>query len=436
MTSAELITELQAARPAADSALRSRVRAIAAAEPVRRAPLFTRFSPRRFSLVVVPALAVVLLAVAGIAGLLDSGSKPQTVAAERRQLKTITAGQALAPNVQHGAAAATDAAPTGANPTPAPTPGRAQSYSAQLTLAVKDIDALSSATQRALQITRDLGGYLVTASYATSDTGVSSLTLKVPTANVQDAIVRLSSLGKIVGQQVQIDDLQGQVDELTKRETLLRGQIARLSAKLAAPDLDAATRATLEARRDAARSALAQVRVAHAQVNAQARYATIQLNLQTQQSSVVPVTTSRFDSGVDRAVEILVVEAMIVLYTLVIVGPLALLAAPRLAWPAHVPPPAGRATPVGPVDRAKHPGDACASPLRGRVHVCFDREWGRARHRRADLDRRPALRRLEDRAGDIHDMVRQRSRGPRLAAGGNRLCHLLEPDPARLARAP
>ena len=31
MTSAELITELQAARPAADSALRDRVRAIAAA---------------------------------------------------------------------------------------------------------------------------------------------------------------------------------------------------------------------------------------------------------------------------------------------------------------------------------------------------------------------------------------------------------------------
>jgi hypothetical protein len=324
MTSAELITELQAARPAADGALRSRVRTIAAAEPVRRTPLFTRFSPRRFSLVVVPALAVALLAVAGIAGLLDSGSKPQTVAAERRQLKTVTAGQAheLAPNPT------TDAAASAA--TPAPTPGRAQNYSAQLTLAVKDIDALSSATQRALQITRDLGGYLVTASYATSDTGVSSLTLKVPTANVQDAIVRLSSLGKIVGQQVQIDDLQGQVDELTKREALLRGQIALLSAKLAAPGLDAATQATLEARRDAARSALAQVRVAHAQVNAQARYATIQLNLQTQQSSVVPVSTSRFDRGVDRAVEILAVEAMIVLYTLVIVGPLALLA--LLAW--------------------------------------------------------------------------------------------------------
>ena len=195
---------------------------------------------------------------------------------------------------------------------------------------MKNVDALSDATQQALQITRDLGGYLVTVSYATSDTGTSSLTLKVPTANVQDAIVRLSGLGKIVSQQVQIDDLQGQVDELTKHETALREQIARLSARLAGTDLDAETRATLEARRDAARAELARVRVARAQVNAEAKYATIQLTLQTSQSAVVPATPSRFDDAVDRAVGILAVEAMVVLYLLVIVGPLALLA--LLAW--------------------------------------------------------------------------------------------------------
>jgi len=334
MTSAELITELQATRPAADRALRDRVRAIAAAEPVRRSSPFARlprYSPRRFALVALPATAVVLLAVAGVAGLLDSGSQPGGVEAIRNELSSQSATVAtsttptreLAPQLKAGATAA-DAA------TPAPTTGRAQRYSAQLTLSVKDVDALSSATQQALRITRDLGGYLVTVSYATSDSGVSSLTLKVPTANVQDAIVRLSGLGKIESQQVQIDDLQGQVDELTKRETLLREQIARLSARLTATDLDAETRATLEARRDAARSALARVRVAHAQVNAEARYATIQLQLQTKESSTVVPVPSRFDNAVDRAVEILAVEAMVVLYVLVIVGPLALLA--LLAW--------------------------------------------------------------------------------------------------------
>jgi hypothetical protein len=332
MTSADLITELQASRPTADSALRDRVRAIATTQPVRRPSPFarlTRLSPRRFVLVAVPATAVVLLALAGGIGLLDSGSNPATVtsAAENyRQAAAPPATDATAPRAKAGAAA-------GVNPTapaPAPTPGRAQRYSAQLTLSVKDADALSAATQQALRITRDLGGYLVTVSYATSDTGVSSLTVKVPTENVKDAVVRLTGLGTIVSQQVQIDDLQGQVDELTKRETVLRGQIARLSARLTATDLDPETRATLEARRDAARSALAQVRVARAQVNAEARYATIQLTLQTTQSSVVPVAPSRWGGAVDRAVEILAVEAMVVLYALVILGPLALVI--LLAW--------------------------------------------------------------------------------------------------------
>ena len=67
MTPAELITELQAARPAADGALRERVRAIAATQPARRSSPFdplSRFSPRRLALVAVPATAVVLLGLA------------------------------------------------------------------------------------------------------------------------------------------------------------------------------------------------------------------------------------------------------------------------------------------------------------------------------------------------------------------------------------
>ena len=40
----------------------------------------------------------------------------------------------------------------------------------------------------------------------------------------------------------------------------------------------------------------------------------------------MPVAPSRFDDAVDRAVEILAVEAMVVLYALVVLGPLALVA--------------------------------------------------------------------------------------------------------------
>jgi Domain of unknown function (DUF4349) len=341
MTSAELITELQASRPTADGALRDRVRALAATEPTRGPSLVDRLgrlSPRRFTLVAVPAAAVLLLAVAGVAGLLGSGSRPDAVEAIRSDLSsqseaspggtTSNPANEAAPALKAGiAGGAADAA------TPAPTPGRAQRYSAQLTLTVKDIDALSDATQQALRITHDLGGYLVTASYATADTGVSTLTLKVPSANVQQAIVRLSGLGKIVGQQVQIDDLQGQIDELTRRETALRQQIARLSARLASTGLTAETRVTLVARRDAARSELASLRAAHAQVDSEAQFATIQLTMQTPEASTAVPVPSRFDNAVDRAVEILAIEAMVVIYALVIAGPLVILLV--LAWLAR-----------------------------------------------------------------------------------------------------
>lgn len=321
MTSAELITELQATRPSAGGALREAVRGIAAAEPKRRPSLFARFSLRRFVLVAAPVTAVVALSVAGVAGLVDSrpgatetfagsrGSSAQSSSADSTRTE-------LAPQAKAGAAP--DAV------TPAPTPGRAQRYSAQLTIEVKDLDALSSATQKALQTARDLGGYVVNVSYATSTSGTSTMTLRVPTAQVQDAIVQLSGLGKIVSQQVQIDDLQGQVDELTKRETALRERIARLSARLASTSLDAETRATLEARRDAARAELARVRTTRAQVSGEARYATVQLTLQTRQQSVVPATTTRWDRALDRAGEILAVEAAVALAVLAVAGPLAL----------------------------------------------------------------------------------------------------------------
>ena len=340
MTSADLITELQASRPSADGALRDRVRAIGAAEQTRQPSLFDRLgrlSPRRFTLVVVPAMAVLLIAVAGVAGLLGSGSQPAGVEAIRSDLSSQNASPAtttVAPAYE--AAPALKVGTTGGAAdatTPAPTPGRAQRYSAQLTLTVKDIDALSDATQQALVVTRDLGGYLVTASYATSETGVSSLTLKVPAENVQQAIVRLSGLGTIAGQQVQIDDLQGQIDELTKRETGLRQQIARLSARLASTELSPTTRATLVAQRDAARSELASLRATHAQIDAEAQFATIQLTMQTSEASTIVPVPSRFDKGVDRAIEILAIEAMVVIYALVIAGPLAILLV--LGWLAR-----------------------------------------------------------------------------------------------------
>ena len=171
MTTAELISELQTARPTAEHSLRERVRAIAQAEPQRRSSPFARLSLRRLMVVAVPATAVVAIAAAGVAGLLDARDGTQAAPETRTTLEQSAATQSQANQGQAqqlAPAAKAGAADAGTPAAPGPTLGRAQRYSAQLTIAVKDVDGLSTATQRALQTTRDLGGFLVTASYATS----------------------------------------------------------------------------------------------------------------------------------------------------------------------------------------------------------------------------------------------------------------------------
>ena len=65
---------------------------------------------------------------------------------------------------------------------------------------------------------------------------------------MQEAITGLSGLGRIVSQQVQISDLQATLDQLEKREATVRGQIARIRARLATESLDPETEAALRAK--------------------------------------------------------------------------------------------------------------------------------------------------------------------------------------------
>src|SRR3954451_71199 len=103
MTSADLIAELQAARPTADTALRQRVATIATARPERRQPHLAwlrGLSLRRFALVAVPATLVVLLGIAGGAGLLHPGSQPRMATVVRESVGQTTTPMASAPSAQ------------------------------------------------------------------------------------------------------------------------------------------------------------------------------------------------------------------------------------------------------------------------------------------------------------------------------------------------
>ena len=88
------------------------------------------------------------------------------------------------------------------------------------------------AAQRALALTESLGGHVVSADVATGDQGTGALTLRIPVTEVQAAIVQLSALGRIVSQQVTIDDLQATLDSLGRRMQSVRAQIALASARV------------------------------------------------------------------------------------------------------------------------------------------------------------------------------------------------------------
>jgi hypothetical protein len=337
MTSADIVRELRATRPVAPEALRARVELTAATPTVQR-PSTGGLLWRRRLLLAVPAAAALALASAGAIGLVQSDTPRSTAAVEDAQLRSSAPAQ-VGPTAAGGDGSAggsvESAQKAGALPapgaaaatTPGPTTGRAQRVTASLTIQVRDNDALSKATQRALDTARSLEGFVVSVSYATSEQGNASLTLRIPTGRVQEAITRLSGLGTILAQQVQIDDLQESIDALTKRITTLRERIARISAQLTDTGLDEETRATLEARRRAARDELAALTANRAAQNAEARLATIQLQLVTEESgSVVPGTPSRIDRAIDRAVAVLAWEGIGVLFALVVAGPFVLLA--------------------------------------------------------------------------------------------------------------
>jgi flagellar basal body-associated protein FliL len=322
--SPDLIHELRASRPGAPPELRARIREIASAQPTRSARASWRLPIRRGALVVVPAAAALALASAGIVGLSRSDVSQQSVAREAlAQKETLESAaqpsgtNALTPSLGAGTADATSG-------------DRAQRVSATLTVEVADSDAVSRAAQDALDLTRSLGGYVVSSSVATGDEGSAAITVRIPVDKVQEAITGLSDLGRIVTQQVQIDDLQATLDELGKREATVRTQIARIRARLATETLDPQTEAVLRARLQTLRTELQGLRSNIASTNAEARMSTIQLTIVTPGVFGAVAPPSRIDRTIDEALNVLAWEAVIALGIAIVLAPFALVAG--AAW--------------------------------------------------------------------------------------------------------
>jgi Domain of unknown function (DUF4349) len=280
-----LVAELRAARPVAPDSLRERVAAIAArpADPPRR--------KLRLTWVLAPAAAALVAGAIAVGVLSGGDEQPRQLAPVVERAKETTDAAGLA---------ATNQAPI----TPA---RRAQLYSTEITLRVRD---LSDTTQAALRETRALGGYVRSVDYGEGDgEGTARLVVRVPIARVQAAILRFSELGMILDQHVSVRDVQPKLDRRFERIA----ELTRLLPTLSGDDL-AQAQAELEA-----------LRTAQAKDRRQASFATAELYLTTKQESVVPATPGRIERAFDRAAEVLSAEAVAAVYAAVVAAPFILL---------------------------------------------------------------------------------------------------------------
>ena len=340
-----LVGELRNATLRAPDALRARV--LASGPAPRRS--FAPRASRRLVFVVVPAalaLAIVAAIVHGLTG--SSGSRSTTVSAQAhapavaraKALPTYTTangsgggggaalpGQIISPPTDVGAPQATLVPAVGA-------PGRLQHTDASLQVRVADTAHLASATKAATRIATSLGGYAQSVDYRTPQRGdgAAYLELRVPAQNVQRALAKLAALGTLVSQEVSVQDLQHALEVESAQVAQLRRTIAALEQALRNPALPDAQRVLLQIKLTESKRALSERLHARKGTVAAGTTARISLVLGTQRSIVVPVTHHRghFGRMFHSALGFLGLEAMIALYALIVISPVAALGA--LAW--------------------------------------------------------------------------------------------------------
>jgi hypothetical protein len=312
----KLAEELRVGRPAASGELRARVSALRPA-PGRRFELDV--SLRRL----VPAVGLAGLAAAvGIAGVLGivHGSAPthrslSAQPASRRALKhdAITRGQKEIRKLPVFGAATTEALTA--------TPGRLQQYDAVLRVRVASQDELSKRTQDALRSTRKLGGYVVTARFAApGKSGQAVLVLRIPVEHVQTAIAQFSGYGSLVRQQIVLKDLQRRVDDLGVRIGRLRAEIASIEHRLAG-SLTPEQRTALEQRLQRDRNRVDRLRKARSSSVRRAQLARVSLTMVVGPKPAA-APAGRFRRTIDDAGSVLLRELELLVYALVVAGPL------------------------------------------------------------------------------------------------------------------
>ena len=322
----ELLRELRGDTPTAPAAVRERVRLLG--DSGERGSARPK-SPLRRAAIAVGVTIVVATLVGGFVrsfeGTGDEGGDASVVGAGGGGAEA--GGGESSPGSDRAAEgeAATALEGDEAAATFPPSGRRAQDYRAYLRLRVEDTADLSRKTKEALALTRSYGGYVVSVDYDSADEGMASLELRVPIRRIQDAIVGYSELGAILGQNVQIVDLQRRIDARSRSIENLRERIAEIRAALLDDDLDTAEREELEAELAERRLRLDELRRERTGVRARASVAKVTLELTTFDEAP-PTEPGGLEGALRGAGGILLTELTIVLYALIVGAPLAVLA--------------------------------------------------------------------------------------------------------------
>ena len=259
MSQRDLVAELRAARIEAPSEVRARVRLIAAADttPVRR----RTFTWRRALVVAVPVAAAVAATIVFTRPSHQTQAVPPVERAIDHGSVAGVPSLKLAPSVV-------------GTPAPAPSTTRIQRYGAYLALRVPTPNGVSTGVKQALQVTKALGGYAgsVHAS-TTAQSGSADLKLRIPRTHVQEAIARLSAIGTITAEQVDVQDLQTTVNATDRTIARLQRELAKLRAETQTTSMAARIAALTRRIQGLQRAQAATIR--------NARYATVNLHLGT-----------------------------------------------------------------------------------------------------------------------------------------------------------
>jgi hypothetical protein len=318
----DLVRELRSGEATASPELRERVRAIVEQEPEPPHPSgWLRLGRRRLVLVLVPVSALVAAAV-GVGVFMSGGGQPNG-AVHGTAFAAQTGGKPAPPSTA-------DLSPTLRAPATLPPSGsRAQLYAVDLRLRVGD---LSATTKQAIDLTRGWGGYVLSVDYGSgTQSGTAYLVLRIPIVKVQAAVAKLTALGTILNDHVSIQDIQGQLNQRFGRMQALRVKIAKLRADLTETNLTTSQRAFFEAALAQREAQLAKLQQLQAAQETRASFSTVSLDLETKKAAIaVPSKPGRIGQALHNIGRVLVTEAEILIYVLLIGAPFAVLAA--LLW--------------------------------------------------------------------------------------------------------